>query len=81
MGSKLKLGTILHLSKSSGNLILKAERNVRIGDKVFDYDGKKIGTVFDIFGPFSNPFVAVKPGQGNPEGYIGRSLFMRKGNR
>ena len=80
MGSKLKLGTILHLSKSSGNLILKAERNVRIGDKVFDHDGRKIGSVFDLFGPVSNPFVAVKPGQRNPDVYIGKSLFMRKGN-
>jgi len=80
MGSKLKLGTVLHLSKSSGNLILKAERNVRIGDKVFDDNGNKIGIVFDLFGPVSNPFVAVKPGQVHPDRYVGGSLFMRKGN-
>ena len=80
MGSKLKLGTVLHLSNSSGNLILKAERKIRIGEKVFNDDGKKIGIVFDLFGPVSNPFVAVKPRLGDPDRYIGGSLFLRKGN-
>lgn len=80
MGSKLKLGTVLHLSNCSGNLILKAERKIRIGDKVFDDDGKKIGIVFDLFGPVSNPFVAVKPRIGDAGRYIGGSLFLRKGN-
>jgi len=33
----------------------------RIGDKVVDEQLKPVGTVFDIFGPTSTPYVAVKP--------------------
>ncbi|MCW3991199.1 MAG: Gar1/Naf1 family protein [Candidatus Bathyarchaeota archaeon] len=70
-----RLGTAFHISSSSGNLILKAESNVRIGDDVFDGDGRKIGAVFDILGPVSSPFVAVKPRVDAPERYVGEPLF------
>lgn len=81
MRSKLRLGTALHLSSSSGNLILKAESNVRIGDIVLDGDGKKVGSVFDLFGPVSSPFVAVKPRADTPERYVGEHLFFERRRR
>ena len=81
MRSKRKLGTVLHLSSSSGNLILKAESNVRIGDAVHDDDGKKVGTVFDLFGPVSKPFMAVKPRVDDPERYVGEPLFWGRRRR
>lgn len=76
MISKRRLGTVLHSSSSSGNLILKAETKVRIGETVLDGRGREVGTIFDLFGPVSNPFVAVKSGVDDPERYIGEPLFL-----
>src|SRR3972149_3343740 len=75
ISSKRKLGTALHLSHSSRNLIVKAESSAQIGDSILDDRGKTVGTVFDIFGPVSSPLVSVKPGVENPERYIGKELF------
>ena len=77
MGSNQLLGTASHLSNSSKNLILKVESKTAIGDAVLDNAGKRIGTVFDLFGPVSNPFVAVRPEIDEPERYIGEPLFLR----
>lgn len=81
MGSKRGLGTTSHLSSSSGNLILKAESDVRIGEAVLDRGGKRVGTVFDLFGPVSSPFVAVRPMVDDPERYVGEPLFLGRPKR
>ncbi|NIS10993.1 MAG: H/ACA RNA-protein complex protein Gar1, partial [Thermoplasmata archaeon] len=47
-------------------------------EDVLDSAGKKVGTIFDLFGPLSNPFVAVKPRIDNPERLLGEDLFLRK---
>lgn len=78
MGSRRRIGTALHLSNSSGNLILKAEDKLKIGEAIFDADGKRIGTVFDLFGPVSRPFVAVKPGTVDKERLLGKPFFLGK---
>jgi RNA-binding protein len=76
MRSRQRLGTVLHVSSSSGNLILKADGSVKIGDVVVDGRGKKIGSVFDLFGPVSAPFVAVRPRVESPEKCVGEPLFV-----
>jgi len=78
MKSRIRLGTALHLSSSSGNLILETDEEAKIGEDVLDSAGKKVGTIFDLFGPLSNPFVAVKPRIDNPERLLGEDLFLRK---
>lgn len=78
MKSRIRLGTVLHLSSSSGNLILETAEEAKIGEDVLDSGGKKVGTIFDLFGPLSNPFVAVKPRIDNPERLLGEDLFLRK---
>ena len=78
MSSEDRVGTVLHLSRSSGNLILKVENEPRIGDTVFDHKGNKMGKVFDLFGPVSSPYLAVRPSVGQPEQYLGKALFLRK---
>lgn len=55
-----RIGRVLHLS-SSNNLILKAENIPRIGEKVLDENLQQVGTVFDVFGPVSSPYLTVKP--------------------
>ena len=80
MKSRMRVGTVLHLSSSSGNLILKAESDIKIGEVILDSTGSTIGTVFDLFGPVSGPFVSVKPRIQYPERLQGETLFhVRKG--
>jgi len=69
-----RLGRVLHVS-SSRNMILKVENLPRIGDSVVDQDLRPVGTVFDVFGPVSSPYVAVKPQVGEPNDLIGRGLY------
>lgn len=55
-----RLGLVLHISPSR-NIITKTENVPKIGDAVVDEDLKPIGKVFDIFGPVSSPYAAVRP--------------------
>jgi RNA-binding protein len=69
-----RIGSVLHVS-SSRSLILKADHLPRIGDKVVDDKLSNVGMVFDVFGPVSSPYVAVKPSVDEPSLLIGRSLY------
>jgi len=40
MKSRIRLGTALHLSSSSGNLILETDEEAKIGEDVLDSAGK-----------------------------------------
>ena len=70
-----RIGTVMHISRSSGNLILESSRNVKIGETVTNSKGKRVGVVFDVFGPVDNPFSAVRTRIKNPEHLIGAELF------
>lgn len=72
-----KIGVVSHLSFSSGNLILKAEWEARIGEPVYDWRKREIGRVFDFFGPVSSPFISVRPVVENPERYVGKPLYVK----
>jgi RNA-binding protein len=69
-----RIGHILHVSNTK-NMILKAENIPRIGDSVADENLKQVGTVFDVFGPTSAPYVAVKPHIRNPEQLVNHVLY------
>ena len=60
MRIKAKLGDVLHRSSSSGHLIVRLETDTRIGEPVYDSEGSRVGTVFDIFGPVGAPFASVR---------------------
>jgi RNA-binding protein len=81
MNFKNRVGTALHISRSSGNLILKAENNVKIGDPVLNGSGKKVGLIFDIFGPVKTPFISVRPRIKDPEKLVGEPLFLGRSKR
>ena len=70
-----RIGLVLHVS-SSRNIILKAENVPRIGDKVLDENLKPVGMVFDVFGPTSSPYVAVKPNIQDPQHLVNRALYV-----
>ena len=57
-------------------MILKAENVPRIGDKVANANLKHVGTVFDVFGPTSSPYVAVKPYVKSPEQLVNQVLYV-----
>ena len=69
-----RIGHVLHVSKTK-NMILKAEKIPHIGDKVTSEKLKPVGTVFDVFGPTSSPYVAVKPHIQNPEQLVNHILY------
>ena len=56
-------------------MILKAENVPRIGDQVTNEKLKTIGIVFDVFGPTTSPYVAVKPHIQNPEQYVNQIFY------
>jgi RNA-binding protein len=70
-----RIGKVMHISKSSKNLILESNRNAKIGETVTDSKGKRVGVVFDIFGPVDSPYAAVRTRIKNPERLIGAELF------
>jgi len=69
-----RIGYVLHVSKTK-NMILKAENIPRIGDEVSNEKLKSVGTVFDVFGPTSSPYVAVKPHIQSPEQLVNQVLY------
>ena len=69
------MGQVLHVSTTK-NIILKAENIPHIGNQVTDEKLKQIGTVFDVFGPISAPYVAVKPNTQNSEKLINQVLYV-----
>ncbi len=70
----LRIGYALHVS-SNKKLIIKAENLPRIGDRVMDNHLKPVGTVFDVFGPTSSPYVAVKPDVEEPHRLVNHVLY------
>lgn len=73
-----RIGIVMHLSKNSGNLILNLVGDVKINDSVHDGKGMKIGTVTDVFGPVSNPLIAVKPKISDPTTLFGKPVYFEK---
>jgi RNA-binding protein len=69
-----RIGYVLHVSNTK-NIILKAENIPRIGDEVTNEKLKPVGTVFDVFGPTSSPYVAVKPNIQSPETLVNQVLY------
>lgn len=69
-----RIGLVLHIS-SCGNMILKAENLPRIGDQAIDENLKPIGTIFDVFGPVSSPYAAVRPSVEEPNRFVEHVLY------
>jgi len=77
-----RIGRVLHLS-SSRNLIVKIENPPRIGETVVDENLTTVGKVFDIFGPVSSPYAAIKPTLPEAGKLAGKMLYVfpSKGER
>ncbi len=73
--SLIRLGQVLHISPSR-NVIVKVEKIPKIGGTVVDENLRHVGEVFDIFGPVSSPYVAVKPKVSKPEVLVNKVLYV-----
>ncbi|MCS7096086.1 MAG: Gar1/Naf1 family protein [Candidatus Bathyarchaeota archaeon] len=71
----IRLGSVLHVS-ANRNLIVKLEKIPRIGEVVVDENFKPVGDVFDIFGPVTAPYAAIKPKISNPEILVNKMLYI-----
>ena len=60
----------------SRSIVLKIERVPRIGETVVDEELRPVGKVFDIMGPVSSPYVAVKPTIQEPEKLVNKILYV-----
>jgi len=69
-----RVGRVLHIS-SDRKIILKAENLPRIGDGVVDADLDPVGTVYDIFGPTSSPYVSVRSETKSSHRLVGQVLY------
>lgn len=56
--------------------MLKVEVPAKIGAKVVDEKLKHVGTVFDVFGPVSEPYITVKPSIQDPAGLVNHMLYV-----
>ena len=70
-----RIGPVLHISPSR-NIIIKTENLPRIGETVVDENLRTIGKVFDIFGPVSSPYVAIRPTIPKPEELTKKTLYI-----
>jgi RNA-binding protein len=70
-----RLGSVLHKSRGSNNLILRAENTAFPGEVVVDKSLKKVGAVLDLFGPINTPYISVRPFKSNPDEYVGQILY------
>ncbi len=71
---------MLHIS-SSKNIIVKIENTPKIGETVVDENLKTVGEVFDIFGPVSSPYAAVKPKISKLEFLANKVLYVLPSKR
>jgi len=69
-----RIGSVLHVS-STKNMILKAENIPHVGDRVVDENLNHVGTVFDVFGPVSSPYVAVRPSVEESSLFVNHVLY------
>jgi len=70
-----RLGRVLHISPSR-NIIIKTENIPKIGQTVVDENLKTVGKIFDLFGPVSSPYVAIRPTILKPQELTNKTLYI-----
>jgi RNA-binding protein len=75
-----RLGRVLQISPSK-NIIIKVENLSTIGETAVDENLRPVGKIFDIFGPVSSPYVAIKPTMREPEKLTNKALYVLPSKR
>ncbi len=72
------LGRALHTT--SRGLVARTDGAPKLGQAAFNSEKKRIGSVFEIFGPVKSPYVVIKPASGvskvDFEKLIGSDIYM-----
>ena len=73
-----RLGKVLHATKRG--LVVRAGQTPKPGVPVYSGKRKRVGQVWDVFGPVDNPYVCIKPAPGVAEDLLAltnKELFIR----
>ncbi|MCX8153197.1 MAG: Gar1/Naf1 family protein [Candidatus Bathyarchaeota archaeon] len=75
-----RLGKVLSVAPSQ-NIVVKTDKNPKLGSVVVDENLKVVGKVFDLIGPVSSPYAIVKPTLKEPKNLIGKQLYLLLSNK
>jgi rRNA processing protein Gar1 len=75
-----RLGRVIHITPSK-MAIVKAEKLPKIGNRVVNNEKRPVGTVFDIIGPTSSPYVEVKPDIKDSDTLVDHFLYLLPSRR
>jgi len=70
-----KIGRVIHITPS-GKALIKAEKAPKIGSTVMNETKKRVGKVFDVFGPTVSPYVEVDVKTVDPESLVNMFLYL-----
>lgn len=75
------LGKVMHVTKRG--LVLRAEQLLDPGNAVYDGERRRVGSVLDVFGPVSSPYLAIRPTQAMTHeklaALVGKELYIMGG--
>lgn len=80
-GGLRRLGKVLHTSPLTGNHIAKLTGDANQGEKVYDAKLRAIGIIYEIFGPVTSPYVAVKPLRKEIKLSQNQTLYVQRGRK
>jgi len=55
---------------------VKIENIPKIGETIVDENLRTVGKIFDLFGPVSSPYVAIRPTILKPEELTNKTLYI-----
>jgi len=67
-----KLGRVVQIHEEK--LVLKTDKLVKIGSRVYDDKERWVGTVIDYFGPTMGPYLLVSPKK-EAASLVGKELY------
>jgi RNA-binding protein len=74
----LSLGKVMHVTRRG--LVLRSVEPIEPGFPVYDEAQRRVGNVLDVFGPVSNPYIAIKPAHSMTNedlaALVGKGLFI-----
>ncbi|RMF30156.1 MAG: hypothetical protein D6752_04625 [Candidatus Nitrosothermus koennekii] len=70
----------MHQAKS-GRLIIKLDKEVRVGDILLDAKGKKVAKVMEIIGPVDAPYASAVALTDRVKKYIGSKVYLKERKR
>ncbi len=71
-----KAGRLLHITPNGG--VGRFEVEPKMGQAIFDRNGKRIGNIIDVFGPVSHPYVRIKGAKGvDLKNFVGKTIYIR----